>query len=83
MNFLTSPIDFNLVVHTTQIPAWEFAVIIVSAFAVAVVIGVFCLAMLIDCLKRNFAGQAKWLMIILFFNIFGAIAYYFNVKKGK
>jgi len=81
MQSLFSPIDFNLMVQATKIPAWEFAVIIVMSFVVALVFGIFCVSMLIDCLKRDFHGQAKWIMIILFFNILGALAYYFNVKK--
>ncbi|MFH0840383.1 MAG: PLDc N-terminal domain-containing protein [bacterium] len=78
-----APIDFNFAISATQLPVWEFAIMVILSFIVAVVLGIFCLSMLMDCLKRDFHGQAKWVMIILFFNIIGAIAYYFTVKKAK
>lgn len=81
MSSLFSPIDLSFAVSAAQLSAWEFAIMVVLAFVVAIVLGMFCLAMLMDCLKRDFHGQSKWLMIILFFNIIGALAYYFNVKR--
>ena len=75
------PITSSITISAVQFSAWQFALIVVIALVIALVFSIFSLAMLLDCLKRNFDGQAKWIMIILFFNIIGALAYYFNVKK--
>jgi formate hydrogenlyase subunit 3/multisubunit Na+/H+ antiporter MnhD subunit len=43
---------------------------------------VFWVWMLIDCLERkNFEDKLVWVLVLLFLNVFGAILYYFLVKK--
>jgi phosphotransferase system glucose/maltose/N-acetylglucosamine-specific IIC component len=52
-------------------------------FILAVLIFVFWISMLIDCLKRNFkqgADKIVWVIVIIFTGIIGALIYYFIVR---
>ena len=53
---------------------------------VVVVLGVFWLWMLVDCLKRNFKKDNEklvWVIVLLFAHLIGAFLYYFIVKVKK
>ncbi|MBU2640174.1 MAG: PLD nuclease N-terminal domain-containing protein [Nanoarchaeota archaeon] len=53
---------------------------------VVVVLGVFWLWMLVDCLKRNFKKDNEklvWVIVLLFAHLIGAFLYYFIVKAKK
>jgi NADH:ubiquinone oxidoreductase subunit 6 (subunit J) len=52
-------------------------------FALAVLVFVFWISMLIDCLKRKFKEDSEkivWVIVIVFTGIIGALIYYFIVK---
>ena len=65
----------------------------VAAVAIGVLLFLFWLWMLIDCLKRDFKGnydKIVWVLVMVFLHILGALIYYFVVKvqdnkagKGK
>jgi len=51
--------------------------------ALAVLIFVFWISMLIDCLKRKFKEDTEkivWVIVIVFTGVIGALIYYFIVK---
>ena len=55
-------------------------------FVIALLLLVFWLWMLIDCLKRDFKKDVEkivWVLVLIFLHIFGAIIYYFVVKIGE
>lgn len=58
-------------------------------FAISIFALVFCILMLIDCVKRKFKEDSEkiiWVLVIVFTGIIGALIYYFVVKdkhKGK
>lgn len=55
----------------------------IFAIIVAVLVFVFWLLMLIDCLKRDFKKDVEkiaWILVLIFLHILGAIIYYFVVK---
>lgn len=58
---------------------------IVKIFAIVVpiilIFGAFWLWMLIDCVKREFDDKLKWVILILVLSIFGAIFYFFKVRR--
>lgn len=41
---------------------------------------VFWMWMLIDCIKRDFYGKKRWFVLLLVFNVIGAIIYLFLIK---
>ncbi len=45
------------------------------------IFGGFWLWMLIDCAKRQFEDKTMWILLIIFFNIIGAILYFFTIRK--
>lgn len=54
--------------------------------SVAVVLGVYWLWMLVDCMKNpKITGTEKavWVLIVLCFNWIGGLVYYFTVRKGE
>src|SRR3989338_3153778 len=56
-----------------------------AAVAIGVLLFLFWLWMLIDCLKRNFKGDYEkivWILVMIFLHILGAVIYYFVVKIG-
>lgn len=56
------------------------------AIAIGVLLFVFWLWMLIDCLKRDFKRDYEkiaWILVMIFLHILGAIIYYFVVKIGE
>ncbi len=55
---------------------------IISAFGLIGVV-TFVLYMLFDCVRNEKEQTLKWILIILFFNIWGALAYYFYRKKNR
>lgn len=55
-------------------------------FVFAVILVVFWLWMLVDCLNRNFKkdmDKLVWIILLLFIHILGAFLYYFLVKAKK
>jgi len=63
-------------------------IIVIILWLLGAIIGivglVFWIAMLIDCLKREFKEPIEkiaWVLAIFFLNILGAIVYYFVVVK--
>lgn len=53
---------------------------------IAILVGLFWLYMLIDCLRRDFRKDVNkliWFILLLTTFLFGAIVYYFMVKVGK
>ena len=60
--------------------------IMLLIFAIVVLIFVFWIQMMIDCLKRNFKSDGEkiaWTIVIVFLGILGAAVYYFVVKKAE
>jgi len=52
-------------------------------FALAIIVFVFWILMLVDCVKRNFKQDTEkivWVLVIIFTGIIGALIYYFIVK---
>lgn len=55
----------------------------VAAVFIGILLFVFWLWMLIDCLKRDFKGnydKIVWVLVLIFLHILGALIYYFVVK---
>lgn len=51
---------------------------------VVILLAVFWVWMLVDCLKKNFKNNIDklvWVIVLLFTNILGAFLYYFLVKR--
>lgn len=53
----------------------------VAAAVVSIAVGGFWIWMLIDCAKREFKDKLVWIIVLLVGQGFGAILYYFMVKK--
>ena len=56
------------------------------AITIGILLFLFWLWMLIDCLKRDFKGnydKVVWVLVMIFLHILGAIIYYFVVKIGE
>ena len=55
------------------------------ALILILVLGIFWVWMLVDCLKRSFKGNDKlvWVLVLLFSHIIGAAIYYFVIKAQK
>lgn len=45
------------------------------------VLFIFWLWMLIDCIKRDFEDRTLWIVLIIFLNIIAAVLYYFLIKR--
>lgn len=61
-------------------------VVVILGILIALVLGVFWLWMLVDCIKNNkIAGTEKavWILIVLLCNWVGGIVYYFAIRKGE
>jgi uncharacterized membrane protein len=59
---------------------------VLIAIALSVLIFIFWISMLIDCLQRKFKkdnDKLVWTLVIIFVGVIGATIYYFLVKKGK
>ena len=54
----------------------------VAAAVVSIAVGGFWIWMLIDCAKRDFKDKLVWIIVLLVGQGFGAILYYFMVKKS-
>ena len=57
----------------------------VAAVLIGVLLFVFWLWMLVDCLKRDFnkdVEKVAWILVMIFLHILGAIIYYFVVKAN-
>lgn len=57
-----------------------------AAILIWLLLFVFWLWMLIDCLKRDFKRDYEkivWVLVMIFLHILGAIIYYFVVKIGE
>lgn len=54
-------------------------------FILGLVIAVFCIMQIIDCLKSNFSGNNKiiWILVLIFLGPLGALIYYFVGKDQK
>ncbi len=53
------------------------------AITIGILLFVFWLWMLVDCLKRDFKGdynKVVWVLVLIFLHILGALIYYFVVK---
>ncbi len=46
-----------------------------------IIFGAFWLWMLIDCSRRQFKDKTMWILLIIFFNVIGAILYFFVMRK--
>ncbi|MEM5853263.1 MAG: PLDc N-terminal domain-containing protein [Candidatus Aenigmatarchaeota archaeon] len=52
--------------------------------ALALLIFIFWLWMLIDCLKRKkFEDKLVWILVLIFLNFIGALLYFFLVKSKR
>lgn len=63
-----------------------FIFLIFFAVVIGILLVIFWLWMLVDCLKRDFKKDAEkivWVLVIIFLHILGAIIYYFVVKSDK
>lgn len=54
----------------------------VAAAVLSIAVGGFWIWMLIDCAKRDFKDKLVWIIVLLVGQGFGAILYYFMVKKS-
>ncbi len=69
----------------------EFAILIIIfvwliVFSLGIIIFVFWLFMLIDCLKREFKSDEEklvWILVLILTGLIGAILYYFLIKNKK
>ena len=55
------------------------------AITIGVLLFLFWLWMLVDCLKRSFKNDYEkvvWVLVMIFLHILGAVIYYFVVKVG-
>lgn len=55
----------------------------VAAVLIGILLFVFWLWMLVDCLKRDFKGdydKVVWVLVMIFLHLLGALVYYFVVK---
>jgi hypothetical protein len=56
-----------------------------SVFSVLIpiilVLGIFWLWMLIDCIKRDFGEKTVWILILIFLGFLGALLYFFLVRR--
>ena len=62
-----------------------FVLLIILAVIFGMLLFVFWIWMLIDCLKRNFKkdnDKIVWVLVIVFLSVLGAVIYYFVVKIG-
>ena len=62
-----------------------FIFLIIFAAVLVILISIFWICMLIDCLKRDFKKDIEkiaWVLVLIFLHILGAIIYYFVVKVG-
>jgi hypothetical protein len=53
-------------------------------FVLGILVFIFWIAMLVDCLKRKFKNDSDrivWTLVIIFIGIIGALIYYFVVKR--
>jgi NADH:ubiquinone oxidoreductase subunit 6 (subunit J) len=69
-------------------PIWGIigVVFMLIVFALAVLIFVFWVLMLVNCIKRKFKSENDkliWALVIIFLGVLGSVIYYFIVKKGK
>lgn len=58
----------------------------IIAIVIGVLLFVFWLYMLIDCLKRDFKKDYEkiaWVLVMIFLHFLGAVIYYFVVKAGE
>lgn len=55
--------------------------IFIFAGPLFVLMAAFWLWMLIDCAKREFDDKALWIILLVFFNFFAAIFYFFIIKR--
>ena len=56
------------------------------ALAFVIFFFIFWIAMIVDCLTRNFkegSERIAWLLVLIFLNIVGLIIYYFMVFRKK
>lgn len=65
-----------------QMPAWFWGVMI-GMFVFVAFAGVFTLWMLIDVIRNQHEKKFMWIAILFFFTFFGAIVYYFSVKRHR
>lgn len=57
-----------------------------SGSVIGILLLVFWVWMIVDCVKRNFKKDNEkivWILVILFAKIFGALIYFFVVKNRK
>ncbi len=62
------------------------AVFIFIAVILAILLCVFWIWMLVDCVRRNFKSESEkivWVLVIIFAGLIGALIYYFVVKIKK
>ena len=59
------------------------AVFMLIIFILAILVFIFWISMLIDCIKRRFKEDSEkivWVLVIILTGIIGALIYYFIVK---
>ena len=54
-------------------------------FIFGLIVVVFWIIQIVDCLKSNFSGYNKivWILVLIFLGPFGALVYYFLGKDQK
>ena len=63
-----------------------FIFLILFAIVIGVLLLIFWIWMLIDCLKRDFRKDVEkivWVLVIIFLHVLGAAIYYFVVKISE
>jgi hypothetical protein len=61
-----------------------FAFFVLLAVAVGILVFVFWIIMLIDCLKKKFKSDGEkvaWILVLIFASWIGAIIYYFMIYR--
>ena len=69
-------------IQCDNMPEW-FWVLGVCFFLLIVFFFFFWFRMLLDAIKNQPENKAMWIFLIIFFNIFGAILYFFTQKKKR
>ena len=80
-------VDTNF--HQIIFPSYIFkkiGSILLFVIPLLLVMGIFWIWMLIDCIKREFSGSNEkvvWILLIILTGILGAIIYFFVIKRRK
>ncbi|MEI6222159.1 MAG: PLD nuclease N-terminal domain-containing protein [bacterium] len=58
-----------------------FIWLLVGTFVLVFPLSIFWLFMLIDCIQRPVNNKVIWIIVLVVFSIFGAVIYFFTVRK--